>query len=338
MKKLVFSALLAGSLLSASDYNYEITPVIGYVFTEGNIGIKDHMAYGAQMQFNNLGTALKPELSVLYSDADFENGMGGTDIFRTALNGVYELPTNDNITPFTKIGLGYEYLKNHTYDNHNSLFADVGIGVKVALMKQLALKFEAMYMLKPNDERWDSNLALLAGLNFAFGEKAQPTPPPAAEPEPAPEPVPAPTPVAAPLDSDGDGVIDSLDKCPGTPKGFKVDSDGCPVTYRFKVLFDFDSSKIKEEFTGTIEEFAAFMKENAYVADIQGHTCDIGTEEYNQKLSERRSEAVMNRLIELGIEPQRLKATGFGETKPLNANSTIEERQENRRVEAELSR
>jgi OOP family OmpA-OmpF porin len=110
------------------------------------------------------------------------------------------------------------------------------------------------------------------------------------------------------------------------------------LTYRFKVLFDFDSSKIKEEFTGTIEEFAAFMKENAYVADIQGHTCNIGTEEYNQKLSERRSEAVMNRLIELGIDSSRLKATGHGETKPLNANSTIEERQENRRVEAELSR
>ncbi len=336
MKKVMFSTLLAATLLGAADYNYELTPVAGYVYTEGNTGIENHAAYGAQFQFNNLGTLLKPELSFLFSDADFENNMGDSDIFRAALNGVYEFATDNKVTPFAKIGMGYEYLSDHTYDNHNSVFADAGAGVKIALAKQLALKLEALYLLGYNDDRWDSNLALLAGLNFAFGEKQQP-PAPMPEPAPEPKPEPKPEPVAAPLDSDGDGVIDALDKCPGTPKGFKVDKDGCPVTYQFKVLFDFDSSELKEEFVGTIDEFAAFMKENPYVADIQGHTCNIGTDEYNQKLSERRAHAVMEKLIELGIEPSRLKATGFGEAKPLNANSTKEERQTNRRVEAELS-
>jgi OOP family OmpA-OmpF porin len=184
----------------------------------------------------------------------------------------------------------------------------------------------------------------MAGLNFAFGEKAQPAAPAAAAPEPvvAPAPVAAAAPaakpaVAAPVDSDGDGVFDPQDKCPNTPKGFKVDSDGCPITYTFKILFDFDSSKIKEEFKGTIEEFATFMKENPYVAEIQGNTCNIGTDEYNQGLSERRANAVMKKLINLGIDPKRLKAVGFGEKKPLNDNSTKEKREQNRRVEAKLS-
>lgn len=337
MKKFAVSALLAATLLGAADYNYELTPLAGYVYTENNTGIENHPAYGAELQYNNLCDLLKPEFSILYSNADFDNNMGDTDIFRVALNGVYEFASSNKVTPFTKIGLGYETMDEHLYDNHDSIFADVGAGVKIGLMKQLALKLEAIYMLKPNDDRWDNNLALLAGLNFAFGEKKQP---PAPEPkvEPAPEPAPAPEPVVAPpSDSDGDGVIDALDKCPGTPKGFKVDKDGCPVTYRFKVLFDFDSSTIKEEFMGTIDEFAAFMKENPYVAEIQGHTCNMGPEEYNQQLSERRANAVMNKLVELGIDPSRLKAVGYGETKPLNANSTMEERQQNRRVEAELS-
>jgi OOP family OmpA-OmpF porin len=335
MKKALFSSLLAATLLGAAEYQYELTPVGGFVYTEGTLGIENHPLYGAEMQFNNLDTFLKPELSLLYSNADFENNMGDADIYRAALNGVYEFAAENQITPFTKVGVGYEYLNDRTYDNRNSVFADAGAGVKIGLMDQLALKLEALYMLKYNDARWDNNLAFLAGLNFAFGEKEQPPAPvPEAKPEPAPEAKPV---AAAPLDSDGDGVIDALDKCPGTPKGFKVDAEGCPLTYRFKVLFDFDSSKIKEEFTGTIEDFAAFMKENPYVADIQGHTCSIGTDEYNQKLSERRADAVMKKLIELGITPSRLKATGYGEAKPLNTNSTKEERQENRRVEAELS-
>ncbi|HZF70963.1 outer membrane protein, partial [Sulfuricurvum sp.] len=225
MKKILFSSLLAATLLGASDYNYEISPMAGYAFPSAQ-DLKDHGVYGAEMQFNNLDSVIKPELSVLFSDADYQNGAGKTDIFRSAINGVYDFDKSNNITPFVKAGLGYETMSNHQYDNHNSAFADAGAGVKVGITDQIALKLEAIEMLKFNHFNWDNNLLLMAGLNFAFGEKTQPAAPVAAAPVAAPAPTPAPAPkpvvaapapkpvvVAAPIDSDGDGVFDPQDKC-----------------------------------------------------------------------------------------------------------------------------
>ena len=350
MKRIALSVLVAAAVAGAADYNYEISPVVGYLWNstsdETNTnnggamgGVDNHIVYGVEMQMNNISDLIKPELSILYGRDRASGQSDKTGVLTTMVNGVYEVDGLSGITPFAKAGVGYEWYTDTHPNDYDGVLLDAGLGMKADLTKQLALKVEGLYMYKWNNNGVDGsngevhNVAALVGLTFSFDEKAGPVAAPA--PEPAPEP--KPEPVAAPLDSDGDGVIDSLDKCPGTPAGFKVDEDGCPLTYRFKVLFDFDSSKLKEEFTGTIEEFAVFMKENRYVADIQGHTCNIGTADYNQKLSERRAEAVMNRLIELGIEPARLKATGFGESKPLNTNSTIEERQENRRIETKLS-
>ncbi|MFY9142824.1 OmpA family protein [Sulfuricurvum sp.] len=340
MQRILLSMLLTSALVGAADYDYEITPMAGYAYPSSGQELKNHGVYGAEMQYNGLDYVIKPELSVFFSNPDYKNIPGDTNILRSALSGVYNYRKIDNVVPFVKMGLGYETMSDHQYNNHDSLFADAATGIKVDLAKHVAFKFELIDMVKFNG--MDNNLLLMAGLNFAFGEKTQPQSPEpisaeVSEPEAAPKATAEPI-AAAPLDSDGDGVVDALDKCPGTPSGFKVDQDGCPLTYLFKVLFDFDSSKLKEEFKGTVEEFAVFMKENPYVAEIQGHACNIGTDEYNQALSERRANAVMTKLIELGIDPKRLKAVGFGESKPLNNNATIDERRQNRRVEAELSR
>ncbi len=363
MKKALFSSLIAASLLGASEYNYELSPVAGYVYTEGNTGVENHPLYGAQFQFNNLGTLLKPEISVLFGNADFENNMGDTDIVRTAVNGVYEYATNGKLTPFAKVGLGYQYLSDHTYDNHNSLFADAGAGVKIALAKQLALKLEALYLLDFNDYRWDSNLALLAGLNFAFGEKAQPRPPVSEpKPEPKPKPVPAPldsdrdgvtddkdkcpnSPAGYPvdargcnIDSDGDGVLDPADKCPGTPAGFSVNSDGCPLKATLRLNFASDSAAVDAEGVEKVKDFSTFLKNSpAYKAAVVGHTDSTASEEHNQKLSEKRAETVKSMLIENGVDASRLSSRGSGETQPVASNATPEGRAANRRIEVELS-
>lgn len=360
MKRLAFSALLAATLLGATDYNYELTPVAGYVYTEGNTNIENHGAYGAELQFNNFGTLLKPELSLLFSNADFENNAGDSDIFRAALNGVYEYAAYNKITPFAKVGLGYEYLSDHNYDNHNSPFADAGAGVKIALMDQLALKLEALYMLKFNDDRWDNNLALLAGLNFAFGPKAQPTPPPAAKPQTVSVVVapmdsdkdgvfndkdkcpnsPAGYPVDAKgcnIDSDHDGVLDPEDKCPDTPAGFSVNSEGCPLKATLQLNFNSDSTAVDSEGAKKVNDFATFLKNSpAYKASIVGHTDSTGSEAYNQKLSEKRAEKVKSMLIEQGVVAARLSSSGEGEAMPVATNATKEGRAQNRRIEVEL--
>ena len=100
------------------------------------------------------------------------------------------------------------------------------------------------------------------------------------------------------------------------------------------VLFDFDSSAIKPEAAVVLQEVAAMLKQNAgKTVTIEGHTCSIGTEQYNQGLSERRANSVKKFLADKGIDSARLSAQGIGEARPVADNTTEDGRSRNRRVE-----
>jgi len=136
-----------------------------------------------------------------------------------------------------------------------------------------------------------------------------------------------------PLDSDGDGVADYLDKCPETPKGATVNSAGC-WAYEGVVLFGFDKYEIRPEAEPLLDEVVTVLKQNSGIkVGIQGHTCNIGTAAYNQKLSEKRANAVMDYLVKHGIASYRLTAKGYGLTQPIASNDTEDGRAKNRRVE-----
>ncbi len=144
---------------------------------------------------------------------------------------------------------------------------------------------------------------------------------------------PAPVPVVAPiLDSDGDGVPDHLDKCPGTPKGAAVDDEGCWVLGT--IHFDFDKSDIKSDAIPVLSEIGDVMMKNPDLKmNINGFTDNIGTLEYNQALSERRAQAAKEYLVNQGLESDRFSINGFGYTMPVSSNDTPEGRRMNRRVE-----
>jgi outer membrane protein OmpA-like peptidoglycan-associated protein len=100
------------------------------------------------------------------------------------------------------------------------------------------------------------------------------------------------------------------------------------------VLFEFDKWVIKADFVPELDRWVEYFKNNPMVtADIYGHADSTGPETYNQKLSERRAEAVVNYMAERGIEKERLTTKGFGESQPAVPNDTREGRQKNRRVE-----
>jgi len=135
-----------------------------------------------------------------------------------------------------------------------------------------------------------------------------------------------------PLDTDGDGVPDYRDECPGTPRGARVDERGCWVIEG--AFFDFDKYLVKPKYISVLEHVVEVLSENPDVRiEIQGHTDNFGTLEYNQILSENRAAAVMSFLLRKGVERNRLTVKGFSFNKPIATNETDEGRALNRRVE-----
>ena len=160
------------------------------------------------------------------------------------------------------------------------------------------------------------------------------------EEAPAPSaPPPPPPPPAAPAnpDLDGDGVLNEKDKCPNTRKGAVVDLDGCEVEAVISlegVHFGFNEATLTAEAKAILDKAVGLLdKQQKVVVEVSGHTDSVGSEEYNQKLSERRAIAVKAYLESKGITATRLTARGYGETQPVASNDTDAGRALNRRVE-----
>src|SRR5690606_31275038 len=103
------------------------------------------------------------------------------------------------------------------------------------------------------------------------------------------------------------------------------------------VKFDFDRDTIRPEFRQDIQSLAEFMRTYPSVTTtVEGHTDSVGSDAYNQNLSERRANSVRQALIDEGVEASRVNAVGYGESRPIADNSTDDGRAMNRRVEAEV--
>jgi OOP family OmpA-OmpF porin len=159
-------------------------------------------------------------------------------------------------------------------------------------------------------------------------------------------------------DSDGDGVADKLDKCPGTPSGTVVDGAGCPlkipapkVTERVIVTeadrkvvadaisnleFDFGKSTIRAKSYPTLNRVAALLIEKDFSLKLAGHTDNVGSDASNLKLSKDRAEAIRSYLVSQGANASRIESVGYGESQPIASNTTNAGRQKNRRVEFTL--
>ncbi len=165
--------------------------------------------------------------------------------------------------------------------------------------------------------------------------KAAPPPPPAPPPVAA-APPPPPPPPAPPADSDGDGVTDNQDQCPGTPAGVAVDALGCPrkgsITLE-GVTFEVNSATLTAGSGTVLNGVATDLKKYPRLRiELQGHTDSSGSDAYNLKLSQQRADSVREHLVEQGVATQQLISKGYGESKPIDSNTTAEGRAHNRRV------
>lgn len=158
-------------------------------------------------------------------------------------------------------------------------------------------------------------------------------------------------------DEDGDGVPDSRDKCPGTPKGVQVDANGCPpepvavveeaVVVKEETIvirdvhFEFDSARLTAADKAKLDTIATRLKQEAPSAQLRvtGHTDSVGSDAYNQRLSEKRARSVTEYLISAGVPRSSfVSVVGAGESQPVADNKTADGRAMNRRTEIKINR
>ena len=152
-----------------------------------------------------------------------------------------------------------------------------------------------------------------------------------------PDPV-QPQKTCADLDDDGDGVNNCDDKCPNSVAGQAIGPDGCPVNLTIDlkgVNFDFDKDTLRPDAEAILAEAVSILQKYPQLkVEVAGHTDAVGTDQYNQGLSERRAATVYNYLTNAGIDASRLVGpNGFGESRPIDTNDTAEGRAKNRRTE-----
>jgi len=139
----------------------------------------------------------------------------------------------------------------------------------------------------------------------------------------APAPAMAPPPAAAPA--------------PAEPPRAAPASVKQAITIQAEALFDFDKSVVKPDGKRDLDQAAAKMSSvDVEMVIATGHTDSIGTEAYNQKLSERRANAVKAYLVSKGVPASKITTLGKGETQPVATNKTKEGRAKNRRVDVEF--
>ena len=255
------------------------------------------------------------------------NGEAG---FRGAnLDLLAQLPLSERLSLLGRVGANYAKASTHFSGNRlnavtgpnpseRKLNAKAGLGLEYKLSEALALRGE-VERYRVNDavgNRGDVDL-LSVSLVYKLGRPARSapvyTPPPAAEP--------APPPVAAPT--------------PPPPKAPEPTSE--KVSFAAETLFDFDKSAVKPAGKAALDDLLLKLQGmNTEVVVTVGHTDSVGSNEYNQKLSLRRAEAVKAYLVSKGLETSRVYTEGKGETQPLADNATAEGRAKNRRVTVEV--
>jgi len=224
-------------------------------------------------------------------------------------------------------------------NNVAALFAAAAIALPMAASAQNVQPFPAKPIVSPTAEQfkyadgshqWRSTNGqpVMNGTNELCWRDANWTPAtayPGCDGAALPPPPPPPAPVAAPV-----APKPAPAPAPQPPAATKV-------TYAADAFFDFDKAVLKPEGKAKLDDLIGKIKGiNLEVIIAVGHTDDIGTDAYNQKLSVKRAESVKAYLVSKGIEQNRVYTEGKGEKQPIASNKTAEGRAKNRRVEIEV--
>lgn len=324
---LALTTLSAG--LRAAEGQWYLAPGAQWMEFDSSTGLDDGVGFFAGLGFQ-LTDRLSLELNTFDLDADATAG-GEIDLDHYKFDVLYDIDTsNEKWRPFVVAGMG-----NTDFDGDNDTLLNVGAGIKYALSSKWEWRTAVRNFSYFGRDGKNSDIGIDTALVYYFGDSGSSSRPVASRTE-----TPAPTPAPARRDSDGDGVYDDEDQCPDTPRNYAVDENGCPIPVeevaRVELLvnFDFDRSEVKPQYFDEIEEVADFMEQYPdTMIELEGHTDSVGTDAYNQGLSERRAAAVRQVLIDrFDVQGSRISTVGYGESQPVASNSTSAGRAQNRRV------
>nr|WP_267875677.1 OmpA family protein [Duganella radicis] len=319
------SAMAQDPVINPSWY---IQPSVNGVKPDSDFGV-DKRGYGAGLKF---GKAVSENWDVQtgYTYARSRENNQRYQQETLGVDGLY-LFSRKSFRPFILVGVGAERDKVNLLGNierkKTSPYASVGLGFQADLSERVALQADLrnVHGFIRGDEFPNSksnNYYATVGLNIAFN-----APPRAAPPAPPPAPVvqePPPPPPAPPAPP------------PPPPARFEK------VTMSATELFAFDSAKLNPN-QPKLDDIANVLNNNTGINDvvISGYADRLGSEKYNQKLSERRANVVKDYLVGKGVAASRLKAEGRGEANPVvechdkKRADLIKCLEPNRRVEVE---
>ena len=333
--------LLASLAVQAEEGDWYVSPSIAYFDDDPDRKI-DASFSGAQIQFGReMSRRLSLEGLLGYHDID---GFPGQEHLELGFNVIGNFLPDSIFSPYVIGGLGYLRADVGTPDFGGSPPADStasnatatgGLGLKIRFGDSpWSLRTEwRMRHAFDSDNSLTDHIASI-GIQYNFGGGAA-TAMAASEREETPAPVVA----AVPADSDGDGVPNDRDQCPGTPAGVKVDANGCEIVKLRNVYFGFDSALLLATARSMLDVSASALKRHPDLqVEIVGFADSRGPESYNMKLSERRADAVRQYLENAGVDSSRLTSRGYGEShdgaSDLSANGLAQSRRVELRVKS----
>lgn len=324
---LLFVSALAFPLAAHSELregSVELSPFIGYNFFESQQNLKDRPVYGARLGYNftpNFGiegvgeftrTEVDDRSEVYTEEGEFTSPIKKVKITRYHLDLLYHFMPEKRFNPFIAGGYGFAHYNPEINSRDMAIF-NLGVGAKYWLADDIALRVDFRDHLIYDESIHD--LQATVGIVFAFGGKATT----AAKYEPKPTP---PPPVAK-------KKVVILATEPDAEKKIMVEKDEPKVIIlAFEdVNFDFDKSTLTPEAKRILKRNIQLLKDNPKAQiRVAGYTSAAGTEEYNQKLSERRAESVEKYLIDEGIvDARRLSTIGYGQDDPASYEAAPKE-------------
>ena len=350
-KKLLCCALLGAVTMAqsafAQDYDdrWYLTGTVGHNFQDSDRNTRDPQFFGL-----GIGKFISPNWSLDFELNHQNPEFNGNDLlfsqYGASVDARYHfIKEGRNWHPYIRVGLGVQKVEEefNAFPSPNSpgeredtfLAANLGLGLqgdydRISIRGEIASRtaFDDSSVVSPSSDRFTDLLASFT-LMVKLGDLAEPV----ATPEPQ-----APQQTCADLDDDGDGVNNCDDKCPGSRAGQAIGPDGCPVPVSIDlkgVNFDFDKATLRPDAVAILDEAVAILQKYPQLkVEVAGHTDAVGTDQYNQGLSERRARTVYDFLTSKGIGAERLVGpNGFGESRPIDTNDTAEGRAKNRRTE-----